>query len=155
MATVKITDPNGRVIELSEVTFAEAQAFANGTSVNAATPAPKTRRGRGRVVPMPESGATPNYAGFFQHLSDKGKKFIEVLRENRNGVGADQLTEKMGLTSPNQIGGITGGGMSKLAKRYHVDLATIYTADIRFDDGGRHTTYKPGSALFIAHTKPA
>lgn len=152
MAKVKFTDANGRVIEISDISFAEAQTLVSGSPADTSR---KKRKYNPRVTPMPDSGAGPNYAAFFQALSEKGKRLIEILKENKAGISAELLAEKMGFRSTNQIGGVTGGGMARLANRYKIDLSTVYTADIRFDGGQRQTTYRPGSALFLTHTKTA
>ena len=104
---------------------------------------------------MSDSGAGPNYAAFMAGLSAKGKKLIEVLKENRDGILAEKLAEKLGFTSTNQIGGVTGGGMGKLATKFRIDLSTVYTAEIKFENGVRRTLYKPGSAVFVHAAKPA
>ncbi len=88
--------------------------------------------------------ATPDYSGFKKALSDSGKRFIEVLRQHPNGILADNFAEKLGLRGAVQIGGITGGGLAKVAPRFHVDVINVYTVEKKFENGTRSTTYKPG-----------
>jgi hypothetical protein len=138
---------NGDVIELSNLTDQLVRELLGVNSNNGSghTPSP-TRQGRPRKqsVSVRINDATPDYAGFKKALSDSGRKFIEVLRQHPNGILADDFAVKMGLKNAVQIGGITGGGLAKLANRFNVELRSVYTVEKRFENGTRSTTYKPG-----------
>lgn len=141
---------NGDVIELSNLTDQLVRELlgVNSNNDSGHTPTP-TRRGRPRKqsVSMRINASTPDYAGFKKAISDSGRKFVEVLRLYPNGILADDFAEKMGLRTAVQIGGITGGGLAKIAQRFNVELQNIYTVEKKFENGVRSTTYKPGREI--------
>jgi hypothetical protein len=149
MAKVTITE-DGRITEISDISFEEARQLLSTNGHGRGSAHANRARKQGSAA---SEVRVPNYPAFFQGLSSRGKKLLEILRENKNGITADRLAEQMGFTTTNQIGGVTGGGMGKLASRYHVDMSTIYVTEVKFDNGTRTTIYKPASELF-AH-KPA
>jgi hypothetical protein len=93
------------------------------------------------------SNGEPDYVGFRKALTDKGKKFIDALKLNPNGILADDLAAKMGYQNATQIAGTAGGGMSRTAPRFGVDLDNVYTRDTTFKNGVRQTLYKPGKDI--------
>jgi len=135
--TIKVTDPStGLVYEISDVPFdrigqVKAQFAQNGHS----------------VAPEPKRLGAPNYDGLRKSLSENARKFLRILRENPGGINADHLAEKLGFKSGTQIGGMTGGGISKNANKFHVELTDIYTIEVSQQNGQRITTYKPGKEI--------
>jgi len=135
--TLKITDPStGLVYEIPDVPFdrigqVRAQFGQNGH------PSPtEAKRQIG-----------PDYDGLKKSLSENAKKFLRILRDNPLGINADNLAERLGFKSGTQIGGMTGGGISKNANKFHVELTDIYTIDVSQQNGQRVTTYKPGKEI--------
>jgi hypothetical protein len=151
MAKITIRKSNGETLEISDInlTMQEIRELA-GSTTNGNGNAPSTtraRRLRKQSVSMRINDSTPDYAGFKKTISDSGRKFIEVLRQHPNGILADNFAEKMGLKAAVQIGGITGGGLSKVAQRFNIDLKNIYTVEKKFENGMRSTTYTPGREI--------
>jgi len=148
-ATIKRS--NGEVIQLSNLSdqlvreLLGVNASSNG---NGHEPSPtKTQRAsqtRKQPVSMRINDGTPDYAGFKKAISDSGRKFIEVLRQHPNGILADEFAEKIGLKNAVQIGGITGGGLAKVAPRFNLELSNVYMIEKKFENGTRSTTYRPG-----------
>jgi len=89
------------------------------------------------------SGAA-DYRKFFSSLSDKGKKFFEIVRQYPSGIESKALANQLGFTNPNQIGGLAGGGLAKMAKNWGVKLSRLYTSEVRFTNGVRERVFKPG-----------
>jgi hypothetical protein len=139
ITTVVLTTPDGKRAEISGLSVQEISAMfgLNGH----ATPARA-----GSQKPSTASGA-PDYIGFKKGLSDKGKRLIEVLKQNPNGISADNLAEKLGYRSANQIGGVTGGGIGKLATKHNVSPFDIYKVETTWDHGTRLTKYFPGPLI--------
>jgi hypothetical protein len=141
---------NGDVIELSNLTDQLVRELLGVNSNNGSGHAPPpARRGRPRKqsVSMRINDGTPDYAGFKKTISESGRKFIEVVRQHPNGIVADELAEKIGLKNAVQIGGITGGGLAKVARRFNVELANVYTIEKKFENGMRETRYRPGKEI--------
>jgi len=151
MAKITIRKANGDSIEISDANLTDEQIlqFLSGGSQNNghAPSAPKAPRVRKSPVSMRINDDTPDYAGFKKALSDSGRKFIEVIRQYPNGIVADEFAPKIGLQNAVQIGGITGGGLSKLASRFHVNLDDVYTSEKKFENGMRRTIYRPGKDI--------
>lgn len=151
MAKITIKKPNGEIFEISDInlTVQEIRELAGATSngnghAPAAPLTARTRRSRKQPVPMRINDGTPDYTGFKNAISDSGRKFINVLSHYPGGIGADEFAEKIGLRNAVQIGGITGGGLSKVANKFNVELAGVYTVEKKFENGMRSTTYRPG-----------
>lgn len=142
---VTITTEAGTTLEISGLSLKEIKDLAglNGHT----NPATRTTRVTRKGVSLRPSDSIPDYLGFKLKLSDRGKKFVDVLRHHPEGLQADILAAKMGLQTPTQIGGVTGGGMSRLAPRFGVDLENVYISETTFENGVRRTTYKPGKDI--------
>jgi hypothetical protein len=145
MAKIVITNKGGQTVEISDVqlTVQEIKELAGLNGHGRGADANVVRR----VRRFPRIEENPNYEAFGEALSDKGRKFVEVLRQHPNGISADELAEKLGLHSAVQIGGVTGGGLSKLAGRFNVGLNTIYIVEKRFENGTRRTLFRPGKNI--------
>jgi len=140
MATVKITERDGRVIEVSDVSFEEIKQLVTPNTNGHALTFPA-------YAPTPETNGRPDYARFKAALSDHAKKFLSVLHTHPSGINADRLCEALGFASGNQIGGVTGGGIGKLVARFHINIADLYTVEKKREDGSRVVVYKPGREI--------
>ncbi len=61
------------------------------------------------------------------------------------GSGSDLLAESLGFKEGSQIGGMAGGGIVKVAKKFGVDAETLYRHQVKFTVAeGREVTYYPG-----------
>jgi len=135
--TLRITDPaTGLVYEIPDVPLdrigqVRAQFAQNGHSSSV-----ESKRQGG-----------PDYDGFKKSLSEKAKKFLQVLRENPEGITADHVADKLGFRSGTQIGGMTGGGIKKNANKYGLELTDIYKLEVSFKDSRRIVLYKPGKEI--------
>jgi hypothetical protein len=141
MANVKITQSDGTIVEVSELSIEEVRQLIDRSNGN----------GHHRTAASPRkymnTRNSPDYAAFKMALSENAKKFFSVLRTNPAGISADHLCEQLGFNTTNQIGGVTGGGVSKLAVRFRIDLKELYSVEKRFDNGERRITYKAGPEI--------
>jgi len=106
----------------------------------------------------PRSAPTPiqrlqAFQAFHRILSERGQKFIHILRLNENGIEANQLAQKLGFTEAKQIGGLTGGGVAKAARKTNVPLQDVYRTDITTIEGKRTVMFYPGSLILETSRK--
>jgi hypothetical protein len=115
-------------------------------------------------APLPKrvDGATPSlfngspeaaYSQFLHSISDRGREFLGILRDNPSGIDGNDLVDKLGFKSTSQIGGLTGGGLAKVANRIGLDLKLIYSTEATIIDGNRRLAFYPGKLLLSE--KPA
>ena len=76
-------------------------------------------------------------------MSDKGRQFFRILREHPNGIEGERLAAQLGFTGKNSLGGMSGGGLAKLGKKYGVEISRLYSSEVRFTNGVRERIYKP------------
>lgn len=88
-----------------------------------------------------------DFNGFYSHLPERGKLFIKILKEHPDGIEAGEMASLLGFENANQIGGLTGGGLSKIAKRFSIKVKHVYTTDVKFPDGKRRRMFYPGRLL--------
>jgi hypothetical protein len=136
----------GKTIEVSGLSVQEIKELI-GMNGHANIGGRATRVSSAKSALPRTSNGEPDYIGFRKALTEKGKKFIDVLKQHPNGMQADELVEKMGYESPTQIGGTAGGGMSRIARNFNVDLDNVYTRETTFKNGIRQTVYKPGKHI--------
>lgn len=142
---VTITTETGKNIEISGLSLQEIKdlvglnghASPNVRTVSRTSSSPSSK-------PTPARPSEPDYHGFFVALSDKGKRFIQALQSQPDGIKADDMAALMGFQNSAQIGGTTGGGMSRLAPTFGVVLENVYTTDTTFIGGIRRTVYRAG-----------
>jgi hypothetical protein len=146
MAKITIRKSNGETLEISDIqlTMQEIRELAGINGNGHVPPSEPVSQSPKQIAPVRIHDETPDYAAFKKALSENGRKFVEVLRQYPNGIVADDFAMKIGLKDAVQIGGITGGGLSKLANRCNVELSNIYTVEKKFENGVRRTTYTPG-----------
>jgi hypothetical protein len=141
MAKVTIHNPRGD-FTVEDITFEQAKELVGVNGYGA----PELVR----VV------KEPNFRGFLNGLSDRGQKFIKALLDSPHGIEAYRLAELLGFNEPRQIGGLTGGGIAKIAKRNGVKITDVYRSKVTFPDGKRVVMFYPGKAvLAMDKEKPA
>jgi hypothetical protein len=135
---------NGQTFEVSDLTFDQVKELIgmNGHA-RSETNAPEQRKG----ASLNPDSFIPDYIGFKKALTPKAKQFVKILRDNPNGISADHLADQLGFQAPVQIGGMTGGGMGKIAPTYGVDMEDVYVREIKFLNGERRVIYRPGKAI--------
>lgn len=136
MATVKITESNGRVIEVSELSVEEIRRIISPNGNGHAPIAPKLLRRN-----------QPDFSALKASLSERAKKFLQIIAQHPNGILADALCEKLGFNSTNQIGGVTGGGLKKLCNKFSVEMDKLYTVEKKWEGGDRKVIYSPGPEI--------
>jgi hypothetical protein len=148
MKNVKITEKDGRIIEVSDLSFDEVRELLrfNGNENGNGHARTTASVAQSSEIKLP-SEPKPEYARFRFGLSDHAKRFISILHQNPGGVSADSLAEKLGFKSTNQIGGVTGGGLSKMAKTFNIDLDDIYMKEVTRKDGQRVVIYIAGPEI--------
>jgi hypothetical protein len=87
------------------------------------------------------------YARFIRDISDRGRLFIQTLAENPGGMEASELARRIGYTNARQVGGLTGGGLAKVAKRTGVKLEDVYRTEITAPNGIRMLTFYAGKLI--------
>ncbi len=143
MAKVTIRREGGVSIE-ADLTFEQLKELI-GVNGNGHKPTVESQiRQRPVTVPTMQE---PDFAGFMDALSPRGRDFINLLRSHRNGIEANDLAGKLGYQDAKQIGGLTGGGLAKIAKKKAVKLKDIYRADITFPEGKRTVIFRPGKLI--------
>ena len=146
MANLTVKKPTGEQFEVSGLSVAEIKYLmglsgnGNGNGLFSAVASAVVDATKLHVGPA-------NYRGFFKALTPKAKKFVAVLRDNSQGISADNLAEKLGFKSGAQIGGLAGGGMGKSAKKYGVDLSQVYRREVNSENGVRQVLYFPGKDI--------
>lgn len=148
MAKVTITEKGGRIIEVSDMSIADVKELLslNGNgSVNHTS----SKRGDIRTRSLSFHSDKPDYASFKKALTEKASKFFQVLRENPNGITSEKLAEKLGFQSGSQIGGMAGGGITKIAARFGVDVSGLYKVTVKFGTNGRIVTYQAGPNITL------
>ncbi len=143
MPKVTITR-NGQQFEISDLTFDQVKELV-GMNGHAREEAKRPQERKG--ASLHPADFVPDYPGFKKALTPKAKLFLKILRDNPNGISADHLASQLGFQAPVQIGGMTGGGMGKIAPTYGVDMENVYVREIKFLNGERRVIYRPGKAI--------
>jgi hypothetical protein len=99
------------------------------------------------AIPAVVVNPSQDFHGFLSNLSERGQIFITELRKHPEGIEANTFAGKLGYKDARQIGGLTGGGLAKIAKRFGVRLKDVYKAAITFPSGQRTVTFFPGKLL--------
>lgn len=108
--------------------------------------------------PIQIAARRPDFTAFLNAISDRGRDFIRLLRDHPQGIEANELAGKLGYQDARQIGGLTGGGLAKGAKKHSVRLKDVYRAVISFPNGKRTVTFFPQKlikGLSLEQEKPA
>jgi hypothetical protein len=144
MPKLVVTKPTGERFEISDLSLSDIKELAglNGHG-NGNLIAPSRSSVEMRAVRV----GPADYREFFKALTPKAKKFVAILRDNSQGISADNLAEKLGFKSGAQIGGLAGGGMGKSAKKHGVDLSQVYRREVSSENGVRQVLYFPGKDI--------
>jgi len=135
MAKVKITKSDGQVFEVSDLTFEQVKDLL-GFSSN--SPLSRTH------VSLNPAERGPDYEGFASAISDHAKAFFLILGQSPHGISLDHLATGMGFDTPMKIGGVTGGGIAKLAPKFGLKSADLYERYVGRKNGERVVVYKAG-----------
>jgi len=142
MPNVVLKREGGLTIE-ADLTFEQIKELVGVNGHAAAIPI--------RAVPEPHPQKSlpgiPDFEGFYSALPPRGKKFIDYMREHPKGIEASVLAPLLGFVNANQIGGLTGGGLAKMAARYSVSMGDVYATDVKFPGGKRKRMFYPGKFL--------
>lgn len=139
MAKVTIHRPTGN-FTVEDLTFEQVKELVgvNGYGSHSAHESPVS------IASSPRS----DYQGFLEHLSDRGKLFVNILKHHPMGIEANELAGKLSFNDARQIGGLTGGGVAKAAKKCSINLRHVYRTEIiRSLDGKRKVTFYPGKLV--------
>lgn len=108
------------------------------------------------AAPVRQPAKQPDFRGFLDAISDRGRVFVSELKHHPSGIDAYELAKRIGYADPRQIGGLTGGGLAKIATRYGIKLADVYRTEITFPEGKRTVTFYPGKLIVaLIEQKPA
>jgi hypothetical protein len=100
-----------------------------------------------------EHDAIEPYDQFLREISAPGRQFLELLKENPDGIDAQAVAVALQLPSRASIGGLTGGGLARVAKRTGIKLPNVYRKEITSPHGVRTVMFYPGKLLM--NGKPA
>lgn len=143
MARVMIQQGDATIeAELSVTELIELAGLNGHKKVESVTP-------RHQEESMLESASsTERASAFFKALSERGRAFLHFVKAaGAGGVSAEGVAQNMGLKNRYQIGGITGGGLSKSAKRFGFKVEDFYKKIVDSQNGVRTVVFKPGRML--------
>jgi hypothetical protein len=105
---------------------------------------------------LPYVARISDFAGFLKNLSERGRLFLDTLRHHPHGIDSNTLAGKLGFQDARQIGGLTGAGITRIAKKYGVKMKDVYRAEITFPQKKRTVTFYPGKLILAMNEeKPA
>src|SRR5713101_8272391 len=122
MAKVTIHRPTGD-FTVEDITFEQAKELVGVNGYGSHAPQESTPVTN--LLPI-RATREPDYRGFVDHLSERGRLFIHTLKHHPMGIEANDLAAKLSFTDARQIGGLTGGGIAKAAKKHSINLRHIY-----------------------------
>jgi hypothetical protein len=143
MAKMVIHREGGQTIEISDLTLDEVKELAglNGHSASAHPAAPSLPK------KIAVRASDSDVDGFMAALTDRAKTFISILQQHPQGIEANSLAPLLGLNDPRQIGGFTGGGLAKIAKRFKIKMNDIYKSEVTFPNKKRTRMFYPGKVI--------
>ena len=161
MAKMVLKLEDGQTVEIS-LTLEEVRELAarNGhapASIPAAVPTPAPAPPE-KEIEMRVATLEPDVEGFMAALSDRARSFIEILKKHPHGIEAFALAPLLGLNDPRQIGGFTGGGLAKIAKKFRIKMKDIYKSEVTFPNRKRTRMFYPGKVIkrqLLQMEKPA
>lgn len=150
MAKVTIRK-NDTEFEIHDLTFEQIKELIDVNGYRQHAPSvPAAAVSAGRTTPAVAAVVTnrnQDFHGFLSSLSERGQIFISELRRHPEGIEANTFAGKLGYTDARQIGGLTGGGLAKIAKKFAVRLKDVYKVSVTFPGGKRTVTFYPGRML--------
>jgi hypothetical protein len=102
------------------------------------------RKRRAATKPHIQQG---DMTAYLRNVSARAKKFLNTVRDHPQGIEVEELVSVLGFNTANQIGGLTGPGVVKIAKEYGFEAEDLYTSVITFTDGKRKRMFYPGKLL--------
>jgi hypothetical protein len=140
MAKIVIRHEGGQTIEISDLTLDEVKELA-GLNRQVVPSAPSSPQNKANTS---AAAMEPDVDGFMSALSDRAKVFIAILKKYPEGIEANTLAPLLGLNDPRQIGGFTGGGLAKIAKKFKIKMKDIYKSDVTFPNKKRTRMFYAG-----------
>lgn len=144
MPKVVIHREDGGSIEISDLTFEQVKEIAGVNGHRSAAPTTSRKRAASGVAVV---AGNNDVHGFVSALPDRARTFIAALRDHPDGVEAQDLALLLKLNDARQIGGFTGGGLSKLAKKYKINMRDIYKSEVTFPAGKRTRMFYAGKLI--------
>src|ERR1700722_8463721 len=95
---------------------------------------------------------TGGYEQFLRDLSDRGRTFVRILDEHRDGIDAMDLATKLGYNDAKQVGGLTGCGLATMREKAEVEQQDVYRTEVTNPNGVRILKFYPGKLIL---KKPA
>jgi len=143
--------------QIHDLTFEQVKELIG---VNGYGHVPKSPQPNVRTLPTSSSKWSerrPDFRGFLEALSSRGKDFVTIVKQHPDGIEANELAGKLGYKDARQVGGLTGGGLAKIAKLHHIRLKDVYRSTVTFPDGQRTRTFYPSKFIYdwIHDEKPA
>jgi hypothetical protein len=78
---------------------------------------------------------------------------LNIVRHYPEGISAEELAPKLGFNTANQIGGLTGPGLVKIAEASGFSPDDIYTSVVTFPYCKRRQCFVPAKLLKPGHVK--
>lgn len=150
MAKVVIRRPSGETFEISDITFEQVKELAgvNGyRRPSAPSVVPPSSEIIRSIDLKDDDSSKSDFDNFFGDLNDRGRLFILHLRDHPEGIEANALAGLLNLQDARQIGGLTGGGIAKIAKKHKVKIGLIYFSKVAFPGGKRIRMFYPGKLV--------
>lgn len=147
MAKVLIHREGGDTIEISDLTFEQVKEIAGVNGHRSSAP-PSLRKQNPNTSLISEAKES-DFQGFLGAIleSERGRAFITALRDHPNGIDIHDLVPRLKLNDARQVGGFTGGGVAKLARRFGIKMGDIYKSKITFPGGKRTRLFYPGKLV--------
>src|SRR5579872_854038 len=76
-----------------------------------------------------------DFDAYLKSISDRARNFLDAMRAFPEGVTAGDLAPLLGFKTANQIGGLTGPGVVKIAEEFGFKAEDLYTSVVTFPAG--------------------
>ena|SRR5580658_4594254 len=144
MARVTIQRP-GNITINAEMSIDELKEFMG---MNGNGPAPVTQETRNTGRGSVDNHDTVSFEQFYEGLADRSRRFVDaVFAAGPSGIESTDLAKVLGFTQPRQIGGLTGGGLAKSAKKAGLTTSDIYATGYTSTNGKDQRVFYPGPFL--------
>jgi hypothetical protein len=111
-------------------------------------------RSRRKKVSTKRAIKPGDFKDFYRGLSERARQFLNIVHDNPGGISAEKLAPTLGFNTANQIGGLTGPGVVKIAHGYGFKADDLYTSVVTFVGTKRERMFYPGK-LLLEMEKPA
>jgi len=143
MPKVQIKGEDGIVIE-ADLTLAEIKQLMGVNGHNVISPpeiSPESAKNQ-------KSQKQCDHHELYRHISDRARRFLRILFEHTNGIEVNALYPFLGFKSASQIGGLTGPGLTTIAKKFGFTKSSdIYISQVTFPNGARTRMFYLGKKL--------